>query len=120
MQHVKPVRTTNRGSRKYVATLVPFRNSNGQLFARWVSPQLYVVFSYGEHWPLFLWSADTRRWYANEDKASSTTSRHYTYAHPLPATPPQKRSCTWMKRAVRDGLSFILLSECEEAQAEAA
>lgn len=116
----KPTRTTNRGARKYVQTLTPFTNSNNQLFARWVSPQLYVVFSYGDHWPLFIYSTDTKRWYANEDKASRTTSHHYSYAYPHSGHPVMARSCTWMKRAVRDGLGFILLSECEEAQREAA
>ena len=122
MQHLttKPIRTTNRQARDYVRNGIPFRNSNGQLFARWESPTIYVVYSYGEHWPLFIYSTDTRAWYANEDKASPTTSSHFTYAHPLPGDPPRYRSCAWMKRAAREGLGFILLSECEAAQAEAA
>ena len=122
MQHLtaKPVRTTNRKSRDYVTARTPFTNSNGQLYAHWVSPSIYVVYSYGPHWPLFIYSTDTRTWYANEDRASRTTSKHYSYAHPLPATPPVKRSCTWMKQVVAKGLAFILLSQCEEAQKEAA
>lgn len=122
MQHLttKLIRTTNRGARDYVRNGVPFTNSNGQLYGKWVSPQLYVVYSYGPHWPLFIYCTDTRRWYANEDKASRTTNGHYGYAHPLPATPPAKRSCSWMKQAVTKGTAFILLSECEAAQKETA
>ncbi len=121
MQHLtnKLIRTTNRGAGDYVRNGVPFTNSNGQLYGKWVSPQLYVVFSYGEHWPLFMFSTDTLRWYANEDKASRTTSCHYSYAFPYSGHPVTTRSCTWMKRAVRER-AFILLSECEEAQQEAA
>lgn len=80
--NTKPIRTTNREARNYVINGVPFTNSNGQLFGRWETPSLYVVYSYGEHWPLFIWSERTETWYENEDKYSVTTSRHHTHAHP--------------------------------------
>ena len=122
MQHLtaKPIRTTNRNSSDYVRNGVPFKNSNGQLYGHWVSPSLYVVYSYGPHWPLFIYSTDTRTWYANEDKASRTTSKQYSQAFPYTGHPVLARSCTWMEQAVAKGLAFILLSQCEEAQKEAA
>jgi hypothetical protein len=96
---------------------IPFKNSNGQLYGHWTSPHLYVVFSYGEHWPLFIYSPETNCWYGNEDKTSRTTTRHYSSAFPYSGHPVMARSCTWMKRAVQGGLGFILLSHCEEEQA---
>lgn len=88
MQHItaKPIRTTNRNARQYVRNGVPFKNSNGQLFGKWETPTLFVVYSYGEHWPLFAWDGQTNEWLENYDKYSPTTSRHHTYAHPLTDT----------------------------------
>jgi hypothetical protein len=97
--NTKPIRTTNRNARDYVRNGVPFRNSNGQLFGRWETPDLFVVYSYGEHWPLFLWAGRTDTWYANEEKYSSTTSRHYTYAHPHKDT-AQAASLQRMKQII--------------------
>jgi hypothetical protein len=43
---------------------------------------LYVVYSYGRHWPLFVWDEVTQTWFHNTDKYSVTTSKHYTKACP--------------------------------------
>lgn len=122
MRHntANPVRINGRQAYAYTRDCIPFKNSNGQLYALWVSPCIYAVYSYGPHWPLFIYSTDTRLWYANEDKFSRTTTKHYSQAFPYSGHPVRARSCTWMKRAAREGIAFILLSECEEAQAEAA
>lgn len=77
---IKPIRTTNRNARDYVRNGIPFKNSNGQLFGHWETPTLYVVYSYGDHWPLFVW--DNGEWLENSDKYSVTTSRHHSQAHP--------------------------------------
>ena len=67
-------------ARPYVEARTPFTNHNKQLFGRYETPLLYVVYSYGEHWPLFVW--DGFDWYENEEKCSPTTSHHHGYAHP--------------------------------------
>jgi len=61
-----------------------FKNNNGTLFGKWVTPFLYVVYSYGEHWPLFMWDGRPKicAWAYNTDKYSVTTSRHFNQAHP--------------------------------------
>lgn len=102
MQHInaKPIRTTNRAARDYVRNGVPFTNSNGQLFGRWETPTLFVVYSYGEHWPLFAWDGDNNEWLENDDKYSVTTSRHRSQAHPLQQTFPTSR--TSLKHIVRN------------------
>lgn len=121
MQHIttKAIRINGRQASDYVRNGINFKNSNGQLYGHWTSPSLYVVYSYGEHWPLFIYSADLRCWFANEDKTSRTTARHYSVAYPHGTSHPvHARSCTWMKRAAREGLGFLLLSQCEAEQVE--
>lgn len=110
---MKPTKVSGWKGRSYVQERKPFTNHNKQLYAEWVSPHIYVVYSYGPHWPLYIYCADTNCWYANEDKVSRTTSRHSSQTHPLVDTHP--RSCTWMKQAVDRGTAFILLSHCDEA-----
>lgn len=99
--NTKPIRTANRNARDYVRNGVPFTNHNGQLFGRWETPTLYVVFSYGEHWPLFAW--DNGDWYENEDKYSVTTSKHRTQAHPHCDTIPASR--TYLKTIIRNRIA---------------
>ena len=57
----------------------------------------YVVFSYGMHWPLFIYSCNDNRWYGNSDKYSVTTSRHYSKLNPGNVLP---LSCEEMKELV--------------------
>lgn len=79
----KPTRgLTNREVRKYVAKRLPFENNNKTLFGEWVTDDTYAVYSYGRHWPLFVWERTTERWYENEEKYSVTTTRHRTHTNP--------------------------------------
>ena len=57
----------------------------------------YVVFSYGLHWPLFIYDYNKRQWYGNSDKYSVTTSRHYGKLNPGNVLP---LPCEEMKRLV--------------------
>jgi hypothetical protein len=67
---------------------------------------LYVVYSYGTHWPLFIFDRLSGKWFENEDRYSTTTSKHRTQAHPLATT--EKRSLTWMKSCVDCGGEALL------------
>ena len=49
--------------------------TKGNLKGRWVTPDLYVVYSYGEHWPLAAW-LPWEQWYVNTERNSATTNRH--------------------------------------------
>jgi hypothetical protein len=98
----KPIRTTNRHAGDYARNRVPFQNSNGQLYAVRHTPMLYVVYSYGSHWPLYVY--DGFDWYENEDKCSSTTSRHRTYA--FPSAPTQLRSCSWLRNFITTHMGY--------------
>jgi len=87
---------TRQKARAKVQALEAFQTSNGQMFARWASPTVYAVFSYGSHWPLFVY--DGTQWFENEDKCSVTTSHHRGYTHPLTDTQP--RSTSWLRQFV--------------------
>jgi hypothetical protein len=89
-------RISRREARAKVQALEAFKTNNGTLFGVWVSPNVYVVYSYGEHWPLFMWDSFT--WFENEDRHSATTSHHRGYTHPHTAT--QARSTTWLRQFI--------------------
>jgi len=57
----------------------------------------YIVYSYGLHWPLFIYDYKKQQWYGNSDKYSVTTSRHYGKLNPGNVLP---LPCEEMKRLV--------------------
>lgn len=67
-----------------------------------VGETLYVVYSYGAHFPLFIYHYATDTWFENEDRYSVTTSKHRSQAHPL--VPTKKASTTFMKNLFWLGL----------------
>lgn len=84
----KSVRTSGWNARQYVQSLTPFHNHGSNhrhpkgstLWGEYVG-DLYVVYSYGKHWPLYAnWKGV---WFANQDKHSRTTTKHYSQTHPL-------------------------------------
>jgi len=76
------LKLSNSNVRRAVQNRVEFKNTNGTLFGKWETPFLYVVYSYGEHFPMFLYDCAWYAWAINTDKYSVTTSRHFTYANP--------------------------------------
>lgn len=85
----KPKRINGRTARPYVQRTEPFRNSNSQLYAEWLDAShsennnsRYVVYSYGPHWPLFIYVPQVGTWFENKEKYGTTTSRHSTFTHP--------------------------------------
>jgi hypothetical protein len=73
-------RIHSRTVRRYVQAKKQFVASN--LFGEWASPRIYVVYSYGKHWPLFAYEPTQDAWYENDDNHSKTTSRHRSVSHP--------------------------------------
>jgi hypothetical protein len=82
---MSPIRIANRNARRYVETLTPFIGSN--LFAEFRTDR-YVVYSYGVHFPLFIYSHLTSRWYSNSDKYSVSTSKQRTQCTPFNTDKP--------------------------------
>ena len=105
------MKIANRDARKYVEKEHPFEGSN--LYAQFHTqnhpngdngPDMwYVVYSYGDHWPLFIKANGT--WFENEDKHSRTTAKHRTQCCPDRYTvllPYQ-----WMLRLAKGGYAAI-------------
>ena len=73
----------------------------------------YVVYSYGPHWPLFIYCHDNGRWYANEDQNSRTTNRHRKCARPSAHT--ERRLPDDMITIARDGLGAFIAAKFKRA-----
>lgn len=43
----------------------------------------YTVYSYGYHFPMFVYHVPTDTWFENSDRYSVSTSKHRSQAHPL-------------------------------------
>lgn len=72
----------NRDIDDFVRARQPVRNNSWTIVGFWVSQDIYAIFSYGLHWPLFVYSASEGVWLENEEKCSMTTSHHRMHAHP--------------------------------------
>ena len=71
---------------------MPFHGNS--VFATWVSNNLYVVYSYGTHFPMYVYDANASVfdevgnevskgvWLGNTDKYSVTTSKHQSTTRP--------------------------------------
>jgi hypothetical protein len=77
----------NKDARESVNNRHAFQGSN--IFAEVIrnrtygcNEDLYVVYSYGEHFPMYVYDYTTREWYANSDKYSPTTSKHQSQCRP--------------------------------------
>lgn len=78
-------RLRNRDVNRYVNARTEFTTINKTLYGEWrrnAYGSQYVVYSYGPHFPMYVFDDSTFKWFGNEDKYSSTTSRHQGYARP--------------------------------------
>lgn len=83
--------TLNEMSR-LVEARIAFKGNS--VFSSWVSPNLYVVYSYGTHFPMYVYDASAcvfggfgnvlskGVWLGNTNKYSTTTSRHQSKCRP--------------------------------------
>ena len=76
-------RVSNTNCDEYVERRKEFKGSN--LFGEWkeirsTGEQMYVVYSYGYHWPLYVYADSIGRWFSNRGKYSSSSSKHSSQA----------------------------------------
>ena len=72
-------KTPNRHAKQYVHNKQNFIGSN--LMGQWHASGVYVVYSYGHHFPIWVYDC-IGGWFGNVDKYSRTTSRHQSQTHP--------------------------------------
>lgn len=83
---------TNHQCIPYAAKQQEFSNKSGSIFGRdniWYdagNPDgqkvTFTVYSYGSHFPMYVYDYETCRWYGNSSKYSRTTSKHQTLMRP--------------------------------------
>lgn len=86
----KRERVANKNCRHFVAARVPFIGSNMYAERRTAShgnSDIYVVYSYGVHWPLYIAEVPADAcgqitWYENAERFSRSTARHASQARP--------------------------------------
>lgn len=74
----------NRDAREYVLNHVVFSGNN--IFSVRYN-NLYVVYSYGTHFPMYVYDFEIENWIYNTGKYSATTSKHQSQTNPLAANP---------------------------------
>ena len=74
------MKIANKDASEYINRCEPFKGSN--TFAEKHTDNLYVVYSYGYHFPMYVYDYSIREWYENSDKYSSTTSKHQSQCRP--------------------------------------
>lgn len=67
------MKTTLKQAVNLIATLQPVKGNS--LYSK-DTDKFYIVYSYGEPFPLAAYDYDNKLWYLNTDKYSVTTSRH--------------------------------------------
>ena len=72
---------SNKQLEEYTKDLTEFVNHTDTVFAR-STDELYVVYSYGEHFPMYIYDHQSEMWFGNSDRYSPTTTRHQTLAQP--------------------------------------
>jgi hypothetical protein len=86
------MRVSNNKARDYVNGLKTFQGSN--TFAEWRThgsgddsglhehKKIYVVYSYGSHFPMYVYDDQENKWIGNKDKYSQSTTRHQSLLRP--------------------------------------
>ncbi len=68
------IRTSNKESIELIRDLRTFRGSN--FYGVQKTQDMFVVYSYGTHWPLAVYSFKARHWWVNITRRSVSTTRH--------------------------------------------
>lgn len=86
------MRVSNNKAIDMVDNLEVFQGSN--TFAEWLShgsgddsghhelKKIYVVYSYGSHFPMYIYDDQEDKWIGNKDKYSQSTTRHQSLLRP--------------------------------------
>jgi hypothetical protein len=82
--------TTLKQAVKLISEGIDFKGNS--LYAETID-NLYIVYSYGKHFPIAVYNFDTKIWYINTDKYSVTTSKHQSIVKQAIAINEEKRLC---------------------------
>ena len=74
------MKVANKNASQYVDELKTFQGSN--TFAEEHTDNLYVVYSYGYHLPMYIYDKQAGMWIGNEESYSVSTSRQQSQCAP--------------------------------------
>jgi maltose-binding protein MalE len=75
--------TTNQDARTLTRNRQEFKTSNGTIYGTHnLLADTYTVYSYGPHFPMYVYDYRMNEWYGNSDKYSRTTTRHQSVTRP--------------------------------------
>jgi hypothetical protein len=81
------MRVSNNKARDYVNGFKEFQGSN--TFGKWIkwvtddkTDEIYVVYSYGSHFPMYIYDKEQGKWIGNKGKYSQSTTRHQSLLRP--------------------------------------
>lgn len=79
---MKTIRSSNKNIRKHIDDKEVVRGNN--IFAEYTprNSNLYVVYSYGYHFPMYVYDTQVNKWFANSDRYSVSTSKQQSQARP--------------------------------------
>jgi hypothetical protein len=107
-------KTSNSGcGRTHVSDKRPFKGSN--VYGFWIEnagefpDPRYVVFSYGAHYPMWIYAKATDQWFCNEDRYSSTTSKQQSQSAPIGAVTRTVLDTNAMKTVAYAGYNLFML-----------
>lgn len=107
-------KTANRGcGYTHVSDKRPFKGSN--VYGFWIENEgefpdpRYVVFSYGAHYPMWIYSKATDQWFYNEDRYSNTTSKQKSQAAPTGYLTKTALDTDAMKSVAYAGYNLFML-----------
>lgn len=86
MGYRKATRVTNADIALCVRDKLEFTNSKDSCYGVWEQADdldYYVVYSYGQHFPMYAYYEPSGEWYGNSGKYSRTTSSHQRCAKEL-------------------------------------
>ena len=109
-------RVANKNARVYVQDREEFIGSNTFAVdtASTTGTDLYIVYSYGEHYPMFIAEehGGVVVWYENTDSYSRSTSRQHTQLHPHETT--TRMDTQSMRRIAMNGIvGLATLGPCD-------
>lgn len=100
------MKVANRDARHEVESRRNFRGANTYGENVTVNHnEMYVVYSYGKHFPLFLWIEG--QWYENQDRYSVSTSRHKSQLRPLAGVSRILVATRDLQRMIESGRTLV-------------
>ena len=71
--------SSNKDADKYTTNREPFKGSN--TWGEWIR-DVYAVYSYGYHFPIYVYDEQLGLWFGNKDKYSQSTAKQISQSRP--------------------------------------